>query len=82
MYFFLTLLQKREGNENTTAVRDFILKMEYYATWLLLRMQGGAVARGIEVAGNSWLSGTSFLSFFYLIVEKNSEEKATCNFST
>jgi hypothetical protein len=41
----------------------------------------GQLRGGIEVAGNSWLSGTSFLSFFYLIVEKISEEKATCNFS-
>jgi hypothetical protein len=41
----------------------------------------GQLRGGIEVAGNSWLSATSFLSFFYLIVEKNSEEKATCKFS-
>jgi hypothetical protein len=41
----------------------------------------GQLRGGIEVARNSWLSGTSFFSFFYLIVEKISEEKATCNFS-
>jgi hypothetical protein len=41
----------------------------------------GQLRGGIEVAGNGWLNATSFLSFFYLIVEKNLEEKATCNFS-
>jgi hypothetical protein len=41
----------------------------------------GQLQGGMEVAGNSRLSATSFLSDFYLIVEIFLEEKATCNFS-
>jgi hypothetical protein len=62
-------------------VSDFILKMEYYASGSFSECREGQLWGGIEVAGNSWLSATSFLSFFYLIVEKILEEKATCKFS-
>jgi hypothetical protein len=46
--------------------RDFILKMEYYAMWLLLRMQGGAVARGHKSCWKQLAKWYQFLEFFLL----------------
>jgi hypothetical protein len=46
--------------------RDFISKMEYYATWLLLRMQGGAVARGHRSCWKQLAKWYQFLEFFLL----------------
>jgi hypothetical protein len=46
--------------------RDFIFKMEYYAAWLLLRMQGGAVVRGHRSCWKQLAKWYQFLELFLL----------------
>ena len=52
------------------AHQGFSSKMEYYATWLLLEMQGGAVARGHRSCWKQLAMWYQFVEFFYTYLLK------------